>query len=99
MPRRNRNRREVPRGNVGRSLDSGPRTESFGGRSFVVRPVRGNAENRSYVCPGCQQQLSSGVAHVVVWPDDGLGDVQDRRHWHTGCWTARERRPPRGSFR
>ena len=23
-----------------------------------------------------------------------LADLADRRHWHTGCWNARERRGP-----
>lgn len=79
-------------------LETGIRRESYAGRSYVVRPVRGNDAGREYVCPGCQQVLSSGVDHVVVWPDDGLGDVSDRRHWHSTCWSARERRPPRGSW-
>ncbi|GGB15572.1 hypothetical protein GCM10011492_01570 [Flexivirga endophytica] len=83
---------------MSRVLESGIRRESYGGRSYVVRPVRGNAAGRSYVCPGCQQSLASSLEHVVVWPDDGLGDVSDRRHWHTGCWSARDRRPPQGSW-
>ena len=29
---------------------------------------------------------ASGIPHVVVWPADGLGDLTDRRHWHTPCW-------------
>ncbi|WP_188835085.1 hypothetical protein [Flexivirga endophytica] len=103
MPRRNRRpsrRSGQPdrRPDVSRVLESGIRRESYGGRSYVVRPVRGNAAGRSYVCPGCQQSLASSLEHVVVWPDDGLGDVSDRRHWHTGCWSARDRRPPQGSW-
>jgi hypothetical protein len=34
------------------------------------------------------------VPHVVVWPADERGDLGDRRHWHTGCWRARDRRAP-----
>ncbi|YAL84152.1 hypothetical protein ACMYYO_04890 [Dermacoccaceae bacterium W4C1] len=99
MPRRNRNRRDVPRGDVGRSLGGTTWTETYAGSSYQVRSLRGNAEGRTYVCPGCQATLSSGMAHVVVWPVDGLGDVTDRRHWHTPCWKARDRRPPQGSWR
>lgn len=102
MPRRPRPRRTTPPGDISRLLGGGVRTESYAGRSYSVRSLRGNAEGRTYVCPGCQQQLSSAVAHVVVWPEDGftegLGDVTNRRHWHTSCWAARDRRPPTGSW-
>lgn len=64
----------------------------------MVRSVRGSDASRSYVCPGCQARLSGGIAHEVVWQADGLRGLEDRRHWHTGCWRARDRRPPRGSF-
>lgn len=78
------------------------RAETYAGRVYTVRSLRGNHEGRSYVCPGCQQQLASSVAHLVVWPADGfgegLGDVSDRRHWHTNCWAARDRRPPQGAW-
>jgi len=30
---------------------------------------------------------------VVTWPVDDL-DASDRRHWHTPCWAARDRRFP-----
>lgn len=99
MPRRNRPRRDTPRGNPGRALDRGVRTEAYAGQRWMVRPLVGNDQGRSYICPGCQVSLPSSIAHVVVWPAEGLGDVTDRRHWHTPCWTARDRRPPRGSWR
>lgn len=100
MPRRNRPRRGG--GAAGPDLsgltDRGVRREPYAGRTWVVRAVRGNDSGRSYVCPGCQVRLPASVAHEVVWPDDGLGGVEDRRHWHTACWSARFRRPPRGSY-
>ncbi len=37
------------------------------------------------------------MAHVVAWPADGRGDLSDRRHWHSGCWRARDRRGPNPS--
>ncbi len=55
---------------------------------FTVRSV--GVSDRSYVCPGCAQQVVA-VAHVVAWP---VGDPDSRRHWHTPCWTARGRRGP-----
>ena len=56
---------------------------------FVVRNV--GTTGTAYRCPGCDQ-LFSGVPHVVAWPE---GSPDDRRHWHTPCWTARGRRAPR----
>ncbi len=55
----------------------------------VVRAVAGTASARPYRCPGCDQQLPAGTAHVVAWPE---GRPDDRRHWHTACWSARGRR-------
>jgi hypothetical protein len=61
---------------------------------WVVRPVRGAAATKPYRCPGCDQEIPAGTAHVVAWPPDVTG-VEDRRHWHTPCWRARTRRQPR----
>ena len=40
------------------------------------------------------QEIRPGIAHIVAWPADERGDESDRRHWHTGCWRARDRRGP-----
>ncbi len=66
------------------------RTEEYGGEEWVVQTVAGTA-GRHYRCPGCDQEIPPGVGHVVAWPAHG-GGVDDRRHWHRACWTARERR-------
>ncbi|MFJ5779542.1 ATP/GTP-binding protein [Streptomyces sp. NPDC093094] len=64
------------------------------GESWTVRRVAGpSAGDRMYRCPGCDQVIASGVAHVVAWP--AHGGVEDRRHWHTACWNARDRRSAR----
>jgi len=47
---------------------------------------------KTYRCPGCDQEIRPGTPHVVAWPGDERGDLTDRRHWHTGCWAARDRR-------
>ncbi len=53
--------------------------------------VRGvGVSERVYRCPGCAQEVVR-VAHVVAWP---VGQSDDRRHWHTSCWQARQRRAP-----
>ena len=61
---------------------------------WAVRTVPGGAATKAYRCPGCDHEIAPGVAHVVAWPADGRGDATDRRHWHTGCWRAREHRSP-----
>lgn len=74
----------------GRSTETGP----DGG--WTVQRV--GASERSYRCPGCDQLVGPGVAHVVAWPTDHLfgadAALADRRHWHTSCWSARTRRRP-----
>ncbi|MGV7801963.1 hypothetical protein PJN14_30775, partial [Mycobacterium kansasii] len=44
-------------------------------------------------CPGCDHEIRVATAHVVVLPID-VGDVDDRRHWHTACWANRANRSP-----
>jgi hypothetical protein len=61
---------------------------------WLVRLVPGDAAGKTYRCPGCEQEIRPGVGHVVAWPADGRGDATDRRHWHRGCWGARDRRAP-----
>jgi len=89
-----------PRLDVGRATAGGRRTEQFRGVTWVVRPVSGPRAGKPYRCPGCDQEIPPGAPHVVVWPYDGpvgvAGGVAERRHWHTPCWSARERRGSRG---
>lgn len=62
---------------------------------FLVRTVPGAQAQKTYRCPGCQQVIASGTAHLVVWPEwtgDDEGGVAQRRHWHTGCWQRRAAR-------
>jgi len=55
----------------------------------VVRAVAGSSGGKGYRCPGCDQLLPGAVPHIVAWPQ---GRPDDRRHWHTACWSARGRR-------
>ncbi len=50
-------------------------------QSFEVRAV--TSGKPTLRCPGCQQLIEPGAAHLVVWPVD---DPDERRHWHTECW-------------
>ncbi|MGH3724213.1 MAG: hypothetical protein ACRDUS_08805 [Mycobacterium sp.] len=65
------------------------------GYDYRVRRISGARAIKIYRCPGCDHEIAVGVAHVVVWPADASGDgVDDRRHWHSSCWTNRGNRGP-----
>ncbi|MEV3855246.1 ATP/GTP-binding protein [Streptomyces sp. NPDC050095] len=92
-----RNRPKAAGSSTGSSEDEGRRyggfqsTESWQGEEWSVRHVAGaSAAGKTYRCPGCDQEIASGVAHVVAWPE--FGGVDDRRHWHKACWNAKDRR-------
>lgn len=46
---------------------------------------------KSYICPGCENEIARRVGHVVVVPIEA---VELRRHWHTACWKRRATRRP-----
>jgi hypothetical protein len=62
--------------------------------AWSVRHITVAGAVKTYRCPGCDHEIALGVAHVVAWPADERGDLADRRHWHTSCWNARDRRRP-----
>jgi len=107
VPRSNRPRRHgrtAPRDagaplDLDRAFGGAPRTESGPDGDWYVRSVAGASSPKAYRCPGCDQEIPAGVAHVVAWPASGLTGEQaalsDRRHWHRACWQARARRRPR----
>jgi hypothetical protein len=74
------------------------RIETYGGREHVVRRVTGSAATKTYRCPGCQQAIRPATPHTVAWPVEastfGSGDtgLDERRHWHNACWSARDAR-------
>ncbi|MGW5051981.1 hypothetical protein [Actinokineospora sp. NPDC004072] len=88
MPRRNRSQPNEPRPLSGALADQ--RRESWPDGDWLVRNVPGAQAVKTYRCPGCDHEIRPGVAHVVAWPADGT--VAGRRHWHSGCWSARSRR-------
>lgn len=102
MPSSRRSRRRPyaeahPELDVEAALRGVPRVETrTDGSRWSVRPVSGSA--KEYRCPGCDQLIAPGVAHVVVWENEHLlgaqEAVRERRHWHTACWQARDRRRP-----
>jgi hypothetical protein len=56
-----------------------------------VRYLQPFQARKTYVCPGCQQQIPPGTFHVVVVPREAP-DL--RRHWHRSCWDNRGTRRP-----
>jgi hypothetical protein len=70
--------------------------QQYADSEWMVRSVPGGSTTKTYRCPGCDQEIRPGVGHVVAWPAEGWGDPGDRRHWHTACWQARDRRRSRG---
>lgn len=94
MPRKNRRRREAGRplpndGAVyfGTQTQEGP-SWTFG-EPYLVRRIGSSAASKFYVCPGCNQNIPPGLAHVVAWPKEVGRGADDRRHWHRGCWDRR----------
>lgn len=72
--------------------DTGGMT-TFEGYEVEVRMIQPYQAHKNYICPGCNRDIPKGTGHVVVVPIEAP-DL--RRHWHKGCWEARERRRPKG---
>ena len=86
-PRRQRSLPPLP---ASRRIEIGP-----DGYDYDVRAVAGSRAAKVYRCPGCDHEIKPSTAHVVVWPADaGESGVDDRRHWHTSCWSNRANRGP-----
>jgi DNA-binding NarL/FixJ family response regulator len=81
MARRNRRRPEAVR-----PLSAGYASRQRTGE-YIVQAVTGAQAGKTYICPGCNQRIASGVAHVVAWSE--FEGPQARRHWHTPCWNRR----------
>ncbi|SIR66660.1 hypothetical protein [Micromonospora avicenniae] len=94
-PRRNRPRRDETQDlDVERARQGVGSVQQWRDGEWQVRGISGGSSVKTYRCPGCDQEIRPGVPHVVAWPADGRGDLSDRRHWHRGCWGARDRRGP-----
>lgn len=56
-----------------------------------VRRIQPFQATKTYLCPGCNQDIGPGTGHLVVVP---LEAPDLRRHWHQPCWAHRDRRHP-----
>ena len=88
MPRRHRSARE--RGGPPEPLERphGIAPEWASTHDATVRAVAGE-RTKTYRCPGCQQEIRPGVAHLVVVEAE---DVESRRHGHAPGWGRELRR-------
>lgn len=85
-----RRQQSLPPLAVSRRVEVGP-----DGYDYDVKAIAASRSAKTYRCPGCDQEIRPGTAHVVVWPaDSGESAVEDRRHWHTPCWSNRATRAP-----
>jgi hypothetical protein len=82
-----RRQRPLPPLPATRRIETGP-----DGYDYEVRAIAAARAVKTYRCPGCDHEIRSGTAHVVVWRVDNGED--DRRHWHTPCWAHRGTRGP-----
>ena len=57
----------------------------------TVQRMQPYQARKTYVCPGCNQDIPPGLGHLVIVPEQAP-DL--RRHWHHGWWAHRERRRP-----
>ena len=95
MPRRNRRQHHSPRYVLPRDGSTFIGTQEMEGPSwtngeiFKVRQIGSGAATKFYICPGCNQNIPPGVAHIVAWPKDTGRGADDRRHWHKHCWSRR----------
>lgn len=69
-----------------RAID--PSITLSGPPGWTVRMIQPARAAKEYRCPGCNQEIKPGVAHVVAWRND---DEQARRHWHRGCFDIAKR--------
>jgi hypothetical protein len=69
--------------------------ESHPDGDWVVQKVTGSAATKPYRCPGCDQEIPPATPHTVAFSSDDPKGLEHRRHWHTPCWAARDRRGPR----
>ncbi|WP_084538553.1 hypothetical protein [Corynebacterium sp. KPL1818] len=94
MPRRNRRKpqefRPLPKDGstfLGSQTVEGPSWTH--GEPYLMRHIGSARAQKFYICPGCNQNIPPGVAHIVAWPRDTGRQGDDRRHWHRHCWERR----------
>ena len=94
-PRHNRRRLDPADGAPSSGTGGPEQVVEWAGEDWVVRRITGSTSTKAYRCPGCDQEIRPATPHVVAWPAEAGRGLDDRRHWHSPCWAARERRTRR----
>jgi hypothetical protein len=94
VPRQNRRRPQAVEPASAAAYLGAETVVEWAGEEYAVRQITGSASTKDYRCPGCDQVIRPATPHTVAWPV-GDSDATHRRHWHTACWLARNRRVPR----
>jgi hypothetical protein len=71
--------------------------EEWRGEDYQDRRITGITSTKPNRCPGCDQLIRPVTPHVVAWPVSDP-EAGERRHWHTACWRARDRRGANGQL-
>ncbi|MDO4898255.1 MAG: ATP/GTP-binding protein [Rothia sp. (in: high G+C Gram-positive bacteria)] len=78
---------------ISRILDPAPYVERTPGGDWMVQYIPAINALKTYKCPECERAIPPGTAHLVIWQQDhmfGKGRaIEERRHWHKGCWETR----------
>ncbi|MGA2802903.1 MAG: hypothetical protein ABSF89_00745 [Acidimicrobiales bacterium] len=67
--------------------------DPMGAGTAQIRRIQPYQADKTYICPGCNQEIRPGTGHLVIVP---VSDPGGRRHWHSPCWEHRARRHPTG---
>jgi len=90
-PRRNYPKGKRPQSDEREISTSNQSFEEHDDGLYIVRKLTGSGATKPYRCPGCDQMIPMATPHIVAWLD---GDEDGRRHWHSACWTKKNKRRP-----
>lgn len=71
-----------PRRHLGPLPGEGEIVDPSTNQAALCRKVHPFQASKSYLCPGCGQDIPLGMGHYVVVPHFDAGS---RRHWHETC--------------
>ncbi|MGD0982408.1 MAG: hypothetical protein ABSA65_01165 [Acidimicrobiales bacterium] len=76
-----------------RTAESSFVDDPMGAGTAQIHRIQPYQADKTYICPGCNQEIRPGTGHLVIVP---VSDPTSRRHWHSPCWEHRARRRPTG---
>ena len=90
-PRRNYPKNKRPKPDGREVATSNQSFEEHHEGLYTVRNLSGAGSTKPYRCPGCDQMIPLATPHIVAWLED---DEDSRRHWHSTCWSKKDKRRP-----